>query len=456
MKYYFIDLFCGFGGTSYGIHGVGKDAAEVVWAVNHDCNAIASHQLNNPDVYHSIEDIRTLDLTEMIKVISGIRARDRNAVICLWASLECTNHSNAKGGMSRDADSRTLGEHLFRYVEAINPEMIWIENVREFKDWGPLYHKYSEVATRNPVMVPVKERKGEDYKKWVDNMCSYGYQYDHKLLNSADFGARTSRNRLFIQFVKNPLKIYWPEASHDKLGRNGLEKWLPVAPVLDLHETGKSIFRDKPLSDKTYERILRGVKKHHSQFFIKYYGNGDNTCSLDAPGPTLTTKDRMSLITTHFIAHEYGDKGNGNSLEEPLRTITTTPKAKLVTTHFLIDTQYGNNGIDIDKQCPTLIAKMDKKPRYLVSSEMNNIHVPICKHDSKSVVEIKEFMQEKGIGDIKMRGLSVPEMLQIMGFPADYKIKGTVTDAKKFIGNAVETTVAKKLILNSYNKNVLR
>lgn len=138
MKYYFVDLFCGFGGTSYGINNskLRRDnIAEVIACVNHDTNAIASHQLNHPEALHFIEDIRTLDLEPIINLVAKIRKKDPSAIICLWASLECTNHSNAKGGMSRDADSRTLAQHLFRYLDAINFDMVWIENVREFKAW---------------------------------------------------------------------------------------------------------------------------------------------------------------------------------------------------------------------------------------------------------------------------------------------------------------------------------
>ena len=137
----YIDLFCGAGGTSTGVENAvvnGKKIAKVVACVNHDKNAIASHKANHPDAVHYTEDIRTLELGPMVKHINLARKAHPKAKVVLWASLECTNFSRAKGGMSRDADSRTLAEHLFRYVEAIDPDIIQIENVDEFQTWGPL------------------------------------------------------------------------------------------------------------------------------------------------------------------------------------------------------------------------------------------------------------------------------------------------------------------------------
>jgi DNA (cytosine-5)-methyltransferase 1 len=462
FKYYFIDLFCGFGGTSYGITEC-HDMAELIWAVNHDPKAIASHQLNNPKIKHSIEDIRTLDLTEMAELVRQIRINNPLAVICLWASLECTNHSNAKGGMSRDADSRTLANHLFRYVEAINPDMVWIENVKEFKQWGPLMHKVKDGVKQfvkkgkdkgKPVMVPIKEKKGTHYKKWVNRMVKYKYKHGDKMVNAADFGGITSRNRIFVQFVKKPLEIHWPKPTHDKKGRFGLPVWKPVRPVLNLEDTGDSIFRDPPLCDNTYIRIDKGARRHSDpQFFIKYYSSGGQWQSIDEPCGSLTCKDRFGLMTKQFFYNEYSNGGDYNSLNGPAPTIPTNPKTNLMSIQFLIDAQYKNEGSSVDKPCPALIARMDKKPKYLVNLSYGFEHVKIRETDSDVVKALKMYMQEEGIADIKMRGLYISEMLQIMGFPADYKMVGTKTDHKKFIGNAVETGTAKVLISTSFEKN---
>ena len=135
IKLLYIDLFCGAGGTTTGVEQAelnGQACAKVIACVNHDVNAIASHQANHPDTLHFTEDIRTLDLTELTIHLNRMRVKYPNALVVLWASLECTNFSKAKGGRPRDADSRTLAEHLFRYIEQLDPDYIQIENVEEF------------------------------------------------------------------------------------------------------------------------------------------------------------------------------------------------------------------------------------------------------------------------------------------------------------------------------------
>ena len=129
MKLLYIDLFCGAGGTSTGVEKArleNEQCAKVIACVNHDKNAIASHAANHPDALHFTEDIRTLNLSPLVSHLQKCRAEYPEALIVLWASLECTNFSKAKGGQPRDADSRTLAEHLFRYIEAINPDYIQV------------------------------------------------------------------------------------------------------------------------------------------------------------------------------------------------------------------------------------------------------------------------------------------------------------------------------------------
>ena len=141
IRILYVDLFCGAGGTSTGVERArlrSQKCAKVITCVNHDANAIASHAANHPHALHFTEDIRTLELGPMKAHIERERRRYPKAKVVLWASLECTNHSRAKGGTSRDADSRTLAEHLYRYIEVLQPDYIHIENVVEFMEWGPL------------------------------------------------------------------------------------------------------------------------------------------------------------------------------------------------------------------------------------------------------------------------------------------------------------------------------
>lgn len=605
IELFVIDLFCGAGGLSEGVEEArlnGNRCAKVVCCVNHDKNAILSHDANIPDALHFIEDIRTLELSPINTIVERIRELYPDSMIMLHASLECTNFSKAKGGQPRDVDSRTLAEHLFRYIDVIDPDYIQIENVEEFMSWGDMDENGK----------PISMDKGRMYQKWVRNVKKYGYNFDHRILNAADFGAYTTRKRFFGIFAKKGLPIVFPEPTHCKGGRQDmfskLEKWKPVKEVLDFSDEGTSIFRKKPLAEKTLERIYAGLikfvaggkdaflsryntvrpqdtcksidepcgvlttenrfakvqvsflskqfsghpesknvsveepagaitcKDHHA-FVSAYYGNGHNhsveqsaptvttkdgfaliesrfMCSynfkdaykdINQPCPTLLTKDRLSLVSPFFM-NQYSGGGQVSDVNSPCPAVTTTPKQNLITPRF-IDQQYGQSkpsssesplgcitanpkynlvsckpwimntsfsnigssieepsqtitanrkwhylmnpqfklaGGSVDNPCFTLIARMDKMPPYLVATETGQVAIEIYETDSPMTVKIKEFMALYGIVDIKMRMLRIPELKRIMGFPESYVLIGTQADQKKFIGNAVEVTQARK------------
>lgn len=623
----YVDLFCGAGGTSTGVESArinGEKCAKVIVCINHDPNAIASHAENHPDSMHLTEDIRTAEMEPIVKHVNKMRKRYPFAKIVLWASLECTNHSKAKGGMSRDADSRTLAEHLDRYILAIDPDSIQIENVEEFLLWCPLIPKVvtkngtsycplnitkkfvhklvpiidknntenykfnftPKIVTKNktsycrlkkikieaipdisPVWVPDPENKGILYKKWISTIQDYGYNYEYKILNAADFGAYTSRKRLFIQFNKSAIPIVWPEPTHAKNPKpelfQELQKWKAVKDVLDLEDEGISIFGRKiDLVEATLDRIYNGLIKfvaggkeqwllkynsknksgkhvppsienpaptvpcqgrlgllstsflskyysgnpasknisilepahsvttvdHHSivqpKFLMAYYGNGYVT-SIENSCPTTRTKDTFAKLSTTFIDQQFGNS-LPTSIETVLGGITTNPKYNPVTVnhwiidaslknsgsslenpaittkrkwHYLMDSQYGRIGNDIENPSFTLIARMDKTPPYLVEIDNNKdddlpgfikiidnvIIYEIYSSDSPMLVKIKEFMAHYGLKDIKMRMLKIQELKEIMGFPKDYVLIGTQAEQKKFIGNAVEVTIARKI-----------
>ena len=540
IELFVIDLFCGAGGLSEGVEEArldGNRCGKVVCCVNHDKNAILSHDANIPDALHFIEDIRTLELSPISTIVERIRQLYPDAMIMLHASLECTNFSKAKGGQPRDADSRTLAEHLFRYIDVIDPDYIQIENVEEFMSWGDMDENGK----------PISMDKGRLYQKWVRNVKKYGYNFEHRILNAADFGAYTTRKRFFGIFAKKNLPIVFPEPTHCKGGRQDmfsrLEKWKPVKDVLDFSDEGTTIFREKPLAEKTLERIYAGLIKFvaggkdaflsryntvrpqdtcksvdepcgvlttenrfakvqvsflskqfsghpesknvsveepagaitckdHHVFVSAYYENGHNR-SVNEPSATVTTKDRLSLVTPRFIANEYSGGGQHTSIDNICPAILTNPKQKLITCkpwimntsfsnigsnieepaqtitanrkwHYLMNPQFNSAGSSVDNPCFTLIARMDKMPPYLVATESGRLAIEIYDNDSPMIVKIKEFMALYGIVDIKMRMLRIPELKKIMGFPEDYVLIGTQADQKKFIGNAVEVTQARK------------
>lgn len=390
IKLLYIDLFCGAGGTSTGVEHAkvdGHKCAKVIACVNHDANAIASHAANHPDALHFTEDIRTLELTPLTRHVKAMRRPGTRVV--LWASLECTNFSKAKGGLPRDAESRTLAEHLFRYIDAINPDYIQIENVEEFMSWGELDENGH----------PVSRDKGNSYLKWVRQVCSYGYDFDWRILNAADYGAYTSRRRYFGQFAKKGLPIVFPEPTHAKvipneniLFKDDIKPWKPVREVLNLNDEGESIFtRKKPLVEKTLERIYAGLVKFvaggKDAFLVKYNSYNQNghykAPSVDEPCPTVTVQSRLGVAKVQFLSKQFsGDpngknisieqpagtittkdhhafisayygNGNNHSLEGPAPTLTTTDRLAMVTSRFL-DSQYGNGSpSSIDSVAPT-------------------------------------------------------------------------------------------------------
>lgn len=155
LKVYWIDLFCGAGGTSTGIHFANANTV-VLACVNHDKNAIKSHAENHPDAFHFTEDIKDFNVVlKLKKIVDQVRINEPNSIINIWASLECTNFSKAKGGQSRDADSRTLANHMFMYLRELQPDYFFVENVREFMAWGEL----------DCFGKPISKSKGIDYLK---------------------------------------------------------------------------------------------------------------------------------------------------------------------------------------------------------------------------------------------------------------------------------------------------
>ncbi|MDX8563452.1 DNA cytosine methyltransferase [Elizabethkingia sp. HX WHF] len=361
----YVDLFCGAGGTSTGVELAqvhGEKCAKVIACVNHDENAIASHSANHPDSLHFTEDIRTLELSPLVDYAAKMRKEYPFAKLILWASLECTNFSKAKGGLARDADSRTLAEHLDRYIEALNPDSVQIENVEEFMSWGDLNEKGK----------PISRDKGRLYIKWVDHVRSYGYNFDWRLLNSADFGAFTSRKRFFAQFNKPGLPIVWPEQTHAKVtGKSGglfenqFKPWNAVKDVLDLEDEGVSIFgRKKDLVEATLDRIYHGLIKFvaggKDQWLLKYNStskNGKhNPPSIEDPCPVVSTQNRLGVATVDFITKYYSGRPAGKSItiEGPAGTITTVGNQALIQPKFL--TAYYGNGFasSIETPSPTV------------------------------------------------------------------------------------------------------
>ncbi|WP_159468001.1 DNA cytosine methyltransferase [Dyadobacter sp. 3J3] len=432
-KYIVIDLFCGAGGTTTGFDMAminGQKAACIAACVNHDPLAIESHWKNHPDVLHFLEDITKLygqvvngilfqtdHMRQLVRLVEIYRAAYPDAKIILWASLECTNFSKAKGGQARDADSRTLADHLDRYVAALDPDYVQIENVVEFMSWGPMKDGK-----------PVSKKNGQDWIRWKQHLCSFGYRDEWKELNSADFGAYTSRNRLFGVFAKPGMPIIWPQPSHSKKPSSGsmfgdLKKWKAVKDVLDFEDEGLSIFnRKKPLVDPSLERIYAGLVKFVAggkEAFILKYNSTDgkgyhNPPSIDEPCPTIACQNRLGLVNTSFIAKYYSGKPAGKVIPVtgPSGTITCTDGQALVNVKpFVMNTNFKNVGKSINEPAATLVSS--RRHPYLLtpvpylvnynhSSVTNDIELPaptlVCK-DKLALINPSFLTKYHGTGE---------------------------------------------------------
>lgn len=386
-----IDLFCGAGGTTSGFESAevnGSKIAKVIVCVNHDKNAIRSHSQNHPDTVHMTEDIRTQSMEPILQILNKWKTLCPNAKVVLWGSLECTNHSNAKGGDSRDADSRSLAEHLDRYIIAIQPDYVWIENVREFRQWGPLLHKrhkktrklmfHKEKATGEmvPTMIPDKKHLRIFFDKWISETKKLGYTYADKDFNAANFNAHQNRIRYFGSFAKKGLPHIFP-TPFTKQGR-------AVKEVLDFGDEGQGIFdskrKKKITSPKTFDRLAAGIIKHvipgKESFLVKYtnHGNGNPNAGVDVDKscPTICAEQRLGIAKMKyakgneqpgdritFLSKYFSGKAhNSLSIEKPTGSITAIDHHAIVNCDFLTlyYTAGGNTG-SVENTCPALTTK---------------------------------------------------------------------------------------------------
>lgn len=322
MKNLIIDCFAGGGGASVGIEmALGR---QVDIAVNHDPDAILIHKTNHPDTIHLTEDIFKVDLKKYVK---------ENHVALMWASPDCTSHSKAKGGKPRERGLRILPWAVYKHAKEILPDVIIMENVEEIQQWGPL----------DKDGYPIKERKGEEYQRFIKKMQCLGYDFDCRELVAADYGAPTTRKRWYAIFRRDGKDIVWPEPTHSKGGENGLKPWEPIYKYLDLTDLGKSIFgRKKPLAKNTMKRIARGLEKFvfncPEPFIVQvnHSGDGFRGQSIYEPIPTITQKHGFGTVTpvmTPIIDKAYGGNytGCGSRIDEPLHTITTVDHNRLIT-----------------------------------------------------------------------------------------------------------------------------
>lgn len=332
------DLFCGAGGTSAGAESSG--AAKVVCAVNHWQIAVETHSRNFPHARHINSRLDQVNPGECPKID------------LLFASPECTHHSRARGGRPTSDQQRAGAWDLMRWVEFHRPSFIAVENVREFEDWGPVGNNGR----------PLESKKGAFFHSWVNAIEAAGYRVDWRVLNAADFGAATSRERLFVLARKGNRSPVFPEPTHGRraggeLPGMGLQRWRAAAEIIDWSIPCPSVFlRAKPLADKTLARIEAGLRRFVGPFVTKLRNN-ETAEGLHRPLSTVTAGGGHHGLTVPFVTQwdqQSGTRGF-DAIGNPLGTIVTKAN-RGVTVPFVMSTLSSGAARSSMEPAPTLTA----------------------------------------------------------------------------------------------------
>lgn len=467
-----VDCFAGGGGASLGIEqAIGRP---VDIAINHSREAIAMHKRNHPRTFHYCQDIRKID---------PIQATGGRRVGMLWASPDCTHFSRAKGGKPRSKNIRGLAWVVTKWAEAVRPRVIFLENVVEFQTWGPLGADDK----------PDKSRRGETFAEWVATLEALGYAVEWRPMVAADYGAPTSRRRLFVIARCDGEPITWPEETHSPAN------YVSASTIIDWSIPVPSIFdRKRPLAPNTLARIARGIRKYvlecDDPFIVptggrlgaasisSYYGTSTGR-AVTRPLPTITAQSVHQYVMSAFVTpvtHQ-GDK-RVHDIKEPLRTVTGANRGEFaLAVPTLIQTGYGERPgqkprvLDLAKPLGTVVAGgakhaiatafITKHYTGVTGQELNKPigTVTAIDHHSLTVAFLNKHLgevppiniggEDYQITDIGMRMLQPRELFNAQGFPADYEIDfefegKALTKTKKIAlaGNSVCPPIAHAIV----------
>lgn len=418
------DNFAGGGGASLGIEMALGRSPDI--AVNHDAEAIAMHARNHPETKH---------YTESVWEVDPRRATGGKPVALAWFSPDCKHHSKAKGGKPREQKIRGLAWVAVTWAQRVRPRLIIIENVEEFRDWGPLHRKGERAGQ------PIKERKGETYRAFKRKLERLGYTVEDRLLRACDFGAPTTRRRLFLQASLDP--IAWPEPTH---GPNREKPYRTAAECIDWSIPCPSIFtRERPLADKTLARIARGIRKYvleAARPFVLHVTHGGRENSIDEPFRTVTAAHRgeMALIAPYLVHRSNGERvGQAPriyNIQKPLGVVMAQGEKFALCAAFLAK-HYGARNPDevqasgLDKPIGVVTCQDHHSlvacflARYNGTSTGQPVTQPLSTVDTRDrfgLVTVTIDGEEYAIVDIGMRMLTPRELFRAQGFPDSFVI----------------------------------
>lgn len=358
-----VDSFAGGGGASTGIEmALGRSPD---FAINHDAQALALHRLNHPGTVHLNSNIYHVDPRDVV---------GRRKVGLLWASPDCKDFSKAKGGTPVRKHIRGLAWTVVLWIERARPRVIILENVEEFQQWGPVID-----GPKGPM--PDPDRRGETFKEWTAAIRKHGYKVDWRELRACDYGAPTSRKRLFLIARCDGQPIVWPEPTHgdpadpDVIAGRKLP-WRTAAEIIDWSQPCPSIFDTaeeiwekfgvravRPLADNTEARIYKGYERYVANAAKPYIvtcnhgGDGFRGQGLETPFHTVTAaRDAHGLVVPHLSAAQHG--GSMREADAPMRTIAASVKDQhqLVAAHLMTMRNAGKPFNEVDKPTHTITA----------------------------------------------------------------------------------------------------
>lgn len=350
-----VDLFCGAGGTSLGLTLASKEAGLKLnlVAINHWPTAIETHSANHPQVEHFCTNLDSVDPRQLVP---------GGKLDLLVASPECIHHSIARGGKPINDQSRASAWRVIEWASQLQVKNILIENVKEFRTWGGL-----GVNGR-----PLKRRKGETYLAFLAALRSLGYTVEDRVLNAADFGDPTSRERLFIQARLGRKPIVWPEPTHAPAAKpksqtvsNGQlfdishnrKPYRTAREIIDWSLPSESIFtRKRPLKPNTLNRIFRGLEKFAGILFIVPQEGDDRVRSIDRPLQVIKTQSRGIGLVEPFLVKYFGG-ADGQSVDQPLPTTTANYEHYGLCQPFIVLLRNNQSAQSIDRPLTTLTTK---------------------------------------------------------------------------------------------------
>lgn len=449
-----IDLFAGGGGTSLGIERALGRSPDI--AVNHDPEAVAMHKANHPHTKHYCENVWAVNPRE---------ATAGRPVDFLWASPDCKHFSKAKGGKPLDKKIRSLAWVIVKWAAWTRPQVIAMENVEEFRKWGPLDRKGR----------PIKALEGTTFSNFVFALRKLGYKVDYRDLKACDYGAPTSRKRFFLVARRDGAPIVWPVRTH---GVGTGRPYRTAAECIDWSIPCPSIFeREKELAQNTLRRIAKGLVRYvlsnPSPFIVSVNHGGDafrgvgmdepmHTLALDGPLMVVDANPRYAICAAHLAKHYGGVVGQ--AVESPVGTITAADHHSLVACTLM--RQFGTStGAPVDRPVGTVMPEGRGKTGLVAAfltkyygaeregMQLNGPLHTICGKDKFAVVTVSIGGEEYAVYDIGMRMLQPRELFRAQGFGDDYIID-LIYEGKylsksaqvRMVGNSVCPPIAEAIV----------